>query len=59
MTVKLTDRYANIRNELATKDPSNSNLNTFFDWSNKTLPSKVVFNTPDYKNYTYGFTRIL
>lgn len=58
MNVKLTDRYANIRNELASKDPPN-NLSTFLDWSSKTNPSKVVFTTPDYKDYTYGASRII
>jgi hypothetical protein len=55
MTVNLTNRYANIRNELASKEPPND-LDTFSQWANRTNPSKLGFKTPDWKDYTYGFT---
>lgn len=56
MTVGLNDRYTNVRNELSSKNPPN-NLNTFVQWANKTNPSKPGFKTPDWKDYTYGFSR--
>ena len=56
MTVGLKDRYANIRNELTSKDPPND-LNTFSEWAQKTNPNKPGFRTPDYRDFTYGFSR--
>jgi hypothetical protein len=54
----LKDRYATIKNELnaRTQEPQEP-LKAWIDWTDKTLPEQPRFQTPDWREHTYGLKR--
>lgn len=54
----LKDRYATIKNELnaRTQEPQEP-LKAWIDWTDRTLPEQPRFQTPDWRDHTYGLRR--